>query len=58
VKVKVLRAILHEGKHKEAGAVIDVPELLAKELVFSGKCVFPGSKPAEPVEPEKKESKK
>ena len=55
MKVKVLRAILHEGKHKEAGAVIDVPELLAKELVFSGKCAFAGSAP---VEPEKKESKK
>lgn len=55
MKVKVVRAILHEGKHQPVGKVFDVPDLLAKELVASGKCCFPGS---EPAEPEKKESKK
>jgi hypothetical protein len=55
LKVKVIRAILHEGKRVEPGKVLDVPEPLAKELVFSGKCAFPGS---EPAEPEKEKSKK
>jgi hypothetical protein len=55
MKVKIVRAILHEGKHQKIGTVLDVPKELANELVFSKKCVFASG---EPEEPGKKESKK
>ena len=54
MKVKIISAILHEGKHVEVGKVIDVPDNLAKELVYLNKAEWVGTQAA----PDEGKSKK
>jgi len=56
LKVKVVRAILHEGKHQKIGTVLDLPDVLAKELVFLNKAEFVTAKTS--VEAEDPKAKK
>jgi hypothetical protein len=60
MKVKVIRAILHQGKPQKISTILDLEKNLANELVYLGKCEFVSNKMVESEpepEPEKKSKK-
>lgn len=55
MKVKVLRPFWFEGKVRSAGAEVELPEQLAREVIFGGKgerVIAPPADPT-PVQPTK-----
>ena len=59
MKLKVVKSIFVDGKSKKVGEIIDLPDPIANEMIYLGKCVKIGKEPVTvPEETPKAKSKK